>query len=119
MGQLLAAELAGHGLSVGLAGRDEQSLKEVAARLPIDGATIETCVVDATDSQSVVEAVAAASVVLSAIGPFSRSAEAVVDACLAVGASYVDIANEWDAIRKLLDRSAQANDRGVTLISGA
>src|SRR5213078_739247 len=109
MGQLLAAELAGHRLSVGLAGRDEQSLKEFAARLPVKGANTETCIVDATDAQSVIEAAATARVVLSTIGPFSQSAETVVDACLAVGASYVDIANEWDAIRMLLDRTAQAD----------
>ena len=32
------------------------------------------------------------------IGPFARQAGPVIDACLAAGVPYVDIANEWPAV---------------------
>ena len=40
-------------------------------------------------------------------------------ACLAAGVSYLDIANEWAAVRGLLDRDQQARAHGVTLVTGA
>jgi saccharopine dehydrogenase (NAD+, L-lysine-forming) len=58
-------------------------------------------------------------VVLSTIGPFARQAGPVIDACLVAGVSYVDIANEWAAVRGLLDRDEQARAHAVTLVTGA
>ena len=43
----------------------------------------------------------------------------MIDACLAAGVSYVDIANEWSAVRGLLDRDEQARAHAVTLVTGA
>jgi short subunit dehydrogenase-like uncharacterized protein len=58
-------------------------------------------------------------VVLSVIGPFTRLAGPVIDACLAAGVPYVDIANEWPVVRGLLDRDEQARAHGVALVTGA
>ena len=60
-----------------------------------------------------------ASVVLSTIGPFARQAGPVIDTCLAAKLPYVDIANEWPAVRGLLDRDQQARAHAVTLVTGA
>ena len=65
------------------------------------------------------EAITDVGVVLSTIGPFARQAGPVIDACLAAGVSYVDIANEWAAVRGLLDRDEQARAHAVTLVTGA
>jgi saccharopine dehydrogenase (NAD+, L-lysine-forming) len=43
----------------------------------------------------------------------------VIDACLAAALPYVDIANEWPAVRALLDRDEQARAHAVTLVTGA
>jgi saccharopine dehydrogenase (NAD+, L-lysine-forming) len=43
----------------------------------------------------------------------------VIDACLSSGVPYVDIANEWPAVRGLLDRDEQARTHEVTLVTGA
>jgi saccharopine dehydrogenase (NAD+, L-lysine-forming) len=43
----------------------------------------------------------------------------VIDACLAASVSYVDIANEWSAVRGLLGRDEQARAGAVTLVTGA
>jgi saccharopine dehydrogenase (NAD+, L-lysine-forming) len=75
--------------------------------------------VDVSDAASLAGAIAGVGVVLSTIGPFARHAAPVIDACLAAGVPYVDIANEWPAVRGLLDRDEQARAHGVTLVTGA
>jgi len=118
-GRLIAAELAARGLSVRLAGRRRGPLEDVARALAADGATTDVRTVDASDAALLAEAIAGVGVVLSTIGPFARQAGPVIDACLAAGVSYVDIANEWAAVRGLLDRDEQARARAVTLVTGA
>src|SRR5262249_6172763 len=68
---------------------------------------------------SVTQGMAGVGVVLSTIGPFARQAGRVIDACLAAKVPYVDIANEWPAVRGLLDRDEQAHAHAVTLVTGA
>jgi short subunit dehydrogenase-like uncharacterized protein len=65
------------------------------------------------------EAMAGVGVVLSTIGPFTRQAGPVIDACLTAGLPYVDIANEWTAVRDLLGRDEQARAHAVALVTGA
>jgi short subunit dehydrogenase-like uncharacterized protein len=43
----------------------------------------------------------------------------VIDACFAANVPYVDIANEWPAVRRLLDRDEQARAHRITLVTGA
>src|SRR5215470_8815221 len=118
-GQLIAADLAARGLSVRLAGRRRGPLEDLARALAAGGATTDVRTVDASDAASLAEAIAGVAVVLSTIGPFARQAGRVIDACLAAGVSYVDIANEWAAVRGLLDRDEQARAHAVTLVTGA
>ena len=119
IGRMLAGHLAGRGLAVGLAGRNAPQLGELDSRLARAGACTSVRVVDMTDPGSLAEAAATSRVVVSTVGPFTRWAGAVVDACLAVGVPYVDIANEWQAVRQLLDRDTTARKRGVALVTGA
>ena len=118
-GRLVAAELAARRLSVRLAGRRRGPLGDLARALAADGAAVDVRTADVGDPASLAEAIAGVRVVLSTIGPFSRQAGPVVDACLAAGVPYVDIANEWPAVRALLDRDEQARARAVTLVTGA
>ncbi len=118
-GQVIAAELAARGLSLRLAGRRRGPLEDLARALAAGGASADVRTVDAGDRGSLAEAVAGAGVVLSVIGPFARQAGPVIDTCLAAGVSYVDIANEWPAVRGLLDRDSAARARGVALVTGA
>ena len=118
-GQAIAAELAARGLSLRLAGRRRGPLEDLAQALAAAGARADVRAVDVGDRGSLAEAVAGAGVVLSAIGPFARQAGPVIDACLTAGVSYVDIANEWPAVRGLLDRGEDARAREVALVTGA
>jgi short subunit dehydrogenase-like uncharacterized protein len=118
-GRAIAAELAARGLSVRLAARRRDPLEDLARALAADGATTDVRTVDAGDAASLAGAIAGAGVVLSTIGPFTRQAGPVIDACLAAGVPYVDIANEWPAVRGLLDRDEQARAHAVALVTGA
>jgi saccharopine dehydrogenase (NAD+, L-lysine-forming) len=118
-GRLIAAELAARGMSLRLAGRRRGPLEDLARALAADGATTDVRTVDISDEASLAKAIAGVGVVLSTIGPFARQAGPVIDACLAAGAPYVDIANEWAAVRSLLDRDEQARAHGVALVTGA
>jgi short subunit dehydrogenase-like uncharacterized protein len=118
-GRLIAAELAARHLSVRLAGRHRGPLEDLARALAANGATADVRTVDGGDAASLAEAIAGVGVVLSTIGPFARQAAPVIDACLAARVHYVDIANEWPAVRGLLDRDEQAHAHAVALVTGA
>jgi saccharopine dehydrogenase (NAD+, L-lysine-forming) len=118
-GRLIAAELAARRLSVRLAGRRRGPLEDIARALAAGGATADVRTVDVSEAASLAEAIGGAGVVLSTIGPFARQAGPVIDACLAAGLPYVDIANEWAAVRGLLDLDAQARAHAVALVTGA
>jgi short subunit dehydrogenase-like uncharacterized protein len=118
-GRLIAAELAVRGLSLRLAGRHLGPLEDLAQGLAVHGATMDVRTVDVSDAASLADAIAGVGVVVSTIGPFARLAGPVVDACLAARSSYVDIANEWSAVRDLLDRDKHTRALEVTLVTGA
>jgi len=115
-GRSVAAALAGHGLSVLLAGRHPDRLAQVATEL--DG-TVDTRAVDVLNAGSLRAAMAAAAAVVNTVGPFARLGGPVVDACLAGGVPYIDIANELPAVRAVLARDEEARARGVPLVTGA
>jgi len=57
-------------------------------------------------------------VVLHAAGPFSETAQPMVDACLRAGAHYLDITAELGVYERLAGRNAEARARGITLLPG-
>ena len=118
-GRLIAAELARRGLSLRLAGRSRGPLEDLARALAADGATTDVRTVDVSDAASLTRTIAGVGVVMSTIGPFARYGGPVIDASLAARVPYVDIANEWAAVRGVLDRDGQARADGVTLVTGA
>jgi hypothetical protein len=118
-GRLIAAELAARGLSVRLTGRHRGPLEDLAQGSAVPGATMDVRTVHVSDAASLADAIAGVGVVVSTIGPFARLVGPVVDACLAARSPYVDIANEWSAVRDLLDRDKQARALEVALVTGA
>ncbi|MEU8515594.1 saccharopine dehydrogenase NADP-binding domain-containing protein [Kitasatospora sp. NPDC048722] len=116
-GGLIAEHLVRQGATVTLAGRDTDRLAGTATRL--GGGAGAVLAVDLADPQSVAAAARAGKVLVNTVGPFTRLAPAVVSACLGAGTAYVDLANERAAVRALLDRDAEARDRGVALVTGA
>lgn len=118
-GHHIARELADRGMSLRLAGRRLEPLSEMAGELAAAGTAVDSSIVDVTDPVGVRAAAARVGVVVSTVGPFVRYGAPVLDACLDVGVSYVDIANELTAVRQVLNRDAQARARGIVAVTGA
>ncbi|MET8630446.1 saccharopine dehydrogenase NADP-binding domain-containing protein [Kitasatospora sp. NPDC004669] len=116
-GNLIAGHLVRQGGTVTLVGRDPGRLAATAARF--DSGAVAVLVADLADPASLAATVRVGKVLVNTVGPFTRLAPPVVNACLDAGTAYVDLANERAAVRALLDRDAEARERGVALVTGA
>jgi short subunit dehydrogenase-like uncharacterized protein len=114
MGRLIARQAAQRGLSLVLAGRDLDQLVQLAENLA--PAPVRVALADLGDPRSLVAGV---DLVVHTVGPFSRHAGPVVEACMHAGVAYIDLANELPAVQDLLQRDAEARRRGVVLVTGA
>jgi saccharopine dehydrogenase (NAD+, L-lysine-forming) len=75
--------------------------------------------VDVSASEALDAVVSGVDLVVNTVGPFTRLAAPLIEACLRARVPYVDVANELEAVLALLDRDAEANRRSVTLVTGA
>ena len=114
VGRGVAARLAAGGDQPVLVGRDAGRLREAAG-----DAGWSTYVAPTPEAVTAGIREARPGVVVNTVGPFTRTAPAVVDACLAAGSDYVDLANDLLAVTALLDRHADAERAGRTLVTGA
>lgn len=117
MGGLIAHEAARRNLRLVLAGRHQDRLVELAGALGRGQAS--ALLLDAASPQALDDAVSGTDLVLNTVGPFTRLAPPLIDACLRAGVPYVDLANELEAVLALLARDAEARRRPVTLVTGA
>ena len=113
-GRLLAAEARARGLDAVLAGRRADRLTPIAERL---GLPFRVCAVD--DPGELARAFADVAVVVNSAGPFEVTARPVLEACLRVGAHYLDVAGEIGVLRELSRRDAEAARAGVMVMPGA
>jgi short subunit dehydrogenase-like uncharacterized protein len=93
-----------------LAGRDATKVEALA-----DSLGAEARVAPLDDPLALRRAFRGAIVVLNAAGPFSRTATAVAEACLAVGAHYLDLSGEVRTIDALARRHASTNARTMIM----
>jgi short subunit dehydrogenase-like uncharacterized protein len=68
------------------------------------------------DPGALTAALAGASAVLNAAGPFAETAAPVVDACLRAGVHYLDVTGEVPVLDAVAQRHADAVGRGVMLM---
>ena len=112
-GKLVAAEAIRRGLDVVLAGRNAKKLKTLGERL---GADVEKIALsDPTGLRAALKDVAA---VLHCAGPFSRTAQPMVEACLATKTHYLDVTGEIDVFEAIARRGPAAEEAGVALLPG-
>jgi len=103
-------ELRRRGLAVVAVGRDARTLP---AGVPGRAAAID-------DDWALREALAGCGVVINCAGPFLDTAEAVVQATIDVGASYLDVTAEQASAMAVFERfDAPARDAGVAVIPAA
>lgn len=110
-GRLVVAEARRKGLSPILAGRDRQSLENLAS-----GAGLELRAFSLDEDFT--PALEDIDVVLHCAGPFVRTSRPMVEACLQAGTSYLDITGEIEVFEAILHRDSEARDAGVCLIPG-
>lgn len=115
-GRMAAANAKAAGVDVILAGRpqDEEKLAALAAERDADYRLFAVDDVPARE-----RALTDIAVLLNCAGPFMRTAEPLMQACLASGTHYLDIAAELDSYRlaERYDQDAQA--AGVMLLPGS
>ena len=115
-GRMATANAKAAAVDVVLAGRprDEEKLATLAAEM---GAEYRLFAVD--DLPASEGALSDIAVLLNCAGPFMRTAEPLMQACLATGTHYLDIAAELDSYRlaERYDQDAQA--AGVMLLPGS
>jgi short subunit dehydrogenase-like uncharacterized protein len=96
-----------------LAGRTPEKLEAQAARHDVDARAFTL------DHPGIVRRrVADADVVLNCAGPFERTQEPLVDACIATGTHYLDITGEIEVFQAVAARDEEARTAGSVLMPG-
>lgn len=111
-GQLIATRARQAGIDLVLAGRSATSVAEVAE-------DEETRVFTLDDPGEVRRGLADVQCVINAAGPFDRTVGPMLDACLKVGAHYLDVSGELQAFRVAERRDSDAQKAGVMAMPGA
>lgn len=110
-GRLIAREAARRGMHPVLAGRSAEKLEPLARELDLPSRIF------ALDSaEQIAPHLEGMRVVAHCAGPFSATAEAMMDACIAAGAHYLDITGEIDVIEAAHARHERAAAAGVMLM---
>jgi len=110
-GAWIAREAVRRGLRPILAGRRTSPLEQLADELGGERRAF-----DLSQPTVVKEAVKDCRLVLNCAGPFSQTAEAIINACLETGTAYLDITGEIDVLESIAQRHDVAVRRGVPLI---
>ncbi|MFW9798948.1 MAG: saccharopine dehydrogenase family protein, partial [Candidatus Thorarchaeota archaeon] len=74
--------------------------------------------VDASDPKNIKEIVKGADVVLNVCGPFYKLGPIVLKAVIEAGINYVDVCDDFDATRLLLEMNDEAKEAGITALTG-
>jgi short subunit dehydrogenase-like uncharacterized protein len=113
-GRLIAREAVVRGLRPVLAGRNAEAVGTLARELGLNQRIFSLDDVAAT--RAGLEGVKA---VLHCAGPFARTAQPMVDACLEARVHYLDITGEISVFEALAARDSEAMAAGILLLPGA
>ncbi len=121
-GRLLAREALGRGHRPILAGRRREALvrlKEGLAEEGVVGAEgLELREFPLSDPEALRRGLEGVGLVLHAAGPFVETGVPMMEACLEVGAHYLDITGEVPVFEAAFERGERARGRGVVLMPG-
>ncbi|MFC7008047.1 saccharopine dehydrogenase family protein [Halalkalicoccus salilacus] len=112
-GRLISEEAADRGLEPILAGRDGEALGEQARELDRPYRAFDL------SDPAVAEELSEVDCVLNCAGPFSNTADELVEACIESGTDYVDITGEIPVIERVKRKSEEAEEAGITLFPAA
>ena len=112
-GRLVAQVAKRRGHNPVIAGRNQKKMEQLALELQLDYMAF-----DLTDVTIIAEAIADMDVVYLAAGPFSRTSDPMIKACLATHTHYLDITGEIDVFEAIFDYDEVARKNGIALIPG-
>ena len=112
-GRLTARLAVDRGLRPILGGRDEHRVSALASDLGLQWRAASL-----SDPQSVDGVLDGVDAVLNMAGPFSKTAQPMIDACLRTGTHYLDITGEIDVFEAVFRRDDDAKAAGVVLLPG-
>ena len=112
-GKLVAEEAVSRGHKPLLAGRSAEKLAPMAERLGLEWAAVSL-----EDTDALQKLVGKTGLVFHAAGPFVHTSRPMIEACLACGASYLDVTGEIPVFQHTFACDAAARKRGILLISG-
>ena len=113
-GKMMVEEAVRRGLRPVLAGRSAATLQEIAGPhgLPVRAFSLD-------DAQAVRSGLNGIGLVLHCAGPFSATCAPMLDACLDVGAHYLDITGEIDVFAHCHAQDARAKEKGIVVLPGS
>lgn len=112
-GELISRAAVRQGLEPILAGRNETEIGALAAELGLKSAIFSL-----EDSSSAITALESCQLVLHCAGPFSKTSQPMIDACLESGTHYLDITGEISVFRDAHERADQARRSDIVLMPG-
>jgi short subunit dehydrogenase-like uncharacterized protein len=113
-GRMAAERAAATGTPLILAGRNEAALVSLAARLGV-----EYRVFPLEDIAVIDRSLRGVGVLLNCAGPFARTADVLMRACIRNGVHYLDVAAELDGYRLAEVLDVEARAAGVMLLPGS
>lgn len=96
-------------------------LDEGAARATVESIgddRFDAAAVDVTDAAAIARLVGDAAVVVNCVGPFYRFGHTTLANVIATGTDYVDVCDDLDATRRMLELDSAARDAGVRAVIG-
>jgi len=112
-GRLIAREAKRRGLKPILAGRSAESVQQLATELDL-----EFRVFGLEEATGIVRGIDDCRLVLHCAGPFSKTSQPMISACLSAGVHYLDITGEISVFENAHRQSEQARRSDVVLIPG-
>jgi short subunit dehydrogenase-like uncharacterized protein len=113
-GELIARYAAQYHLQPVLAGRREEVLKPLAARL-----RLPYKVISLEDTPALLHALHDVALVIHAAGPFHLTARPMVEACIKTGTHYLDINGDITVFEMLQQYNEAAKAAGIMILPGA
>lgn len=111
----LAERTAGTDLTWAAAARDLAKLDSVLAEEGVQAPTVIAA--DVGDPAALREMASRTRVLVNLVGPYTRFGDPVIEACIAVGAHYVDLTGEIPFVRRMIDAHDEtAREAGVKVV---
>ncbi len=101
------------GLKPVIAGRDSQSILDLARTTQLPGE-----VFDLSDRERITRRLRGLDLVLNCAGPFSKTAHPMLNACLEAKVHYLDITGEIDVFEMIFQRERELQDAGIAAVPG-